>query len=243
MVKKTPVKSGSSRDVDAFLAKAQEVASAHNSAENQPPTGRLIFALDATASRQPTWDMACHIQTGMFQATDTLGGLQVQLVYYRGFGECRAGKWQTDGDGLAKQMQAIECVGGITQIKRLLRHAVKQNKKQKINAVVFVGDAFEEDIDDICHHAGILGLAGVPVFMFQENNDSEAHQAFHQIAKLTNGAHCHFDMSSADKLRDLLAGVAIYASGGLKALKQLGGHNQTLVKLLENHHENQNRTD
>ena len=43
--------------------------------------GRLIFALDATASREPTWDRACRIQGEMFEATAALGGLDIQLVF------------------------------------------------------------------------------------------------------------------------------------------------------------------
>ena len=55
--------------------------------------GRLIFAMDATASREPTWDHACHIQGEMFRETQALGGLEIQLIYYRGFGECKASPW------------------------------------------------------------------------------------------------------------------------------------------------------
>ena len=43
--------------------------------------GRLLFAMDATASREPSWDQACHLQAEMFGATDGLGGLEVQLVF------------------------------------------------------------------------------------------------------------------------------------------------------------------
>src|SRR5579864_1892099 len=62
--------------------------------------GRLIFALDATASRQPSWDNACRLQGEMFEATAALGGLDVQLVFYRGFRECKASRWLTDAAGL-----------------------------------------------------------------------------------------------------------------------------------------------
>jgi hypothetical protein len=42
---------------------------------------RLIFALDATASREPTWDSACRIQGEIFEATAAIGGLDLQLAY------------------------------------------------------------------------------------------------------------------------------------------------------------------
>ena len=71
--------------------------------------GRLIFAMDATMSRQPTWDMALAQQADMFKAVKTVGGLDVQLVYFRGAGECRASKWVGDPEALAQLMTAVEC--------------------------------------------------------------------------------------------------------------------------------------
>ena len=99
---------------------------------------------------------------------------------------------------------------------------MKETKKRKVNALVFVGDCVEEDVDELCHLAGQLGVLGVPVFAFHEGNDMAAMQAFRQFARLTNGAYCSFDASSADQLRELLAAVAVYAAGGLKALQHYG---------------------
>ena len=67
-----------------------------------PLRGRLIFAIDATASRQPTWDLALGLQADMFRAVKEVGGLDVQLVYFRGFGETRASKWVSDPEALAR---------------------------------------------------------------------------------------------------------------------------------------------
>ena len=55
-------------------------------------------------SRQPTWDQALHIQAEMFDETAQIGGLDVQLVYFRGFDECRASKWAGDARELARMM-------------------------------------------------------------------------------------------------------------------------------------------
>lgn len=203
-------------DVDAFLDKVRRATPAQ---PKQPgKRGRLIFAMDATASRQPTWDQACHIQADMFQETAAIGGLEVQLVYYRGFGECKASKWQVDGRGLGRLMTGVHCLGGRTQIKRVLSHALLETEREKVHAVVFVGDAFEENIDTVCHQAGELGLKGVPVFLFQEGANPVARQAFQQVAKLTNGAWCSFDLASPRQLRDLLSAVAVYATGGHQAM-------------------------
>ena len=119
-------------------------------------------------------------------------------------------------------MTAVKCLGGQTQIGKVLNHALKETKRKRINALVFVGDCMEEDVDKLCHTAGQLGLQGVPAFMFQEGPDLIAARAFKQIAKLTNGAYCAFDSSSAQQLRELLSAVAIFAAGGRLALEDYG---------------------
>jgi hypothetical protein len=180
--------------------------------------GRLIFAMDATASRQPSWDRACHIQSQMFVETAQLGGLEIQLAFYRGFGEFHAAPWHHTADALLGEMRQVFCVGGRTQLGKVLRHARKEAKSGKVDALVFVGDAFEEDIDKVCHVAGELGVLGVPCFIFHERGEPNAARAFRQIAHLTHGAYCRFDAASPQQLRDLLAAVAVFAAGGRKAL-------------------------
>jgi hypothetical protein len=102
-----------------------------------------------------------------------------------------------------------------------------------VQALVFVGDAMEEAIDHLCAVAGELGLLGVPVFAFQEGHDAEAERAFREIARLTRGAYCRFDMSAAHELAELLRAVAAYAAGGMKALADLKARNSRgAVKLL-----------
>jgi hypothetical protein len=194
--------------------------------------GRLIFAMDATASREPTWDRACHIQGQMFEETANLGGLEVQLVFYRGFGECRASPWVASSRDLVAKMTAVRCLGGQTQISRVLKHAVAETKKTKVNALVFVGDCVEEDIDALCHLAGQLGVLGVPCFMFHEGNDPIARSAFTQIAKLSGGAYCSFDAASAHMLRELLSAVAVFAAGGRRALENYGKRAGAEVRLI-----------
>src|SRR5690606_14248271 len=88
--------------------------------------GRLLFAIDATASREPTWDIACQIQAEMFRETDGLGGLAVQLAFYRGFGELKATGWLDSADALIARMVKVRCLAGRTQIARMLRHALKE---------------------------------------------------------------------------------------------------------------------
>ncbi|MGM0560120.1 MAG: VWA domain-containing protein [Pseudomonadota bacterium] len=208
---------GRSREVDDFLQKVRSMP-AQGSGQAAGQRGRLIFSLDATASRQPTWDQAMDLQAEMFSQSGSLGGLDVQLAFYRGFGECKASRWHSEPGGLLKAMTAVQCLAGRTQIARLLRHARSENAKKKVSALVFIGDCVEEDVDELGHLAGELKLIGVPCFLFQEGQDPTATQAFAQIAKLSGGAHCRFDAGSARQLKDLLGAVAVYASGGMKAL-------------------------
>ncbi|HEX9646388.1 MAG TPA: VWA domain-containing protein [Alphaproteobacteria bacterium] len=181
--------------------------------------GRLIFALDATASREPTWDRACHIQAEMFTETAALGTLAVQLVYFRGFGEFDSSPFEVASEALLKRMVAVFCLGGRTQIARVLRHGLRESAREKVDALVYVGDCCEESVDELCALAGELGLHGVPAFMFHEGHDAIAERAYRQIARLTGGVYCRFDASSADTLRQLLSAVAVYAVGGRAALE------------------------
>ncbi len=217
-----------SRNVDAFLRKVAATGAARPAGER----GRLIFAMDATASREPTWDHACHIQAEMFKETSALGGLEIQLVYYRGFGEFRAGNWATSGDALLKAMTGVFCLAGHTQIRKVLKHAIAECKKKKVDALVFVGDCLEEDLDALGQLAGELGLLGVPCFMFHEGRDDIAARAFQQIARLSGGAFCPFDSRSAKQLRDLLSAVAVYAAGGRRALADYSARHGGVVARL-----------
>jgi len=227
MAKKLPVAGAkppaesSDREVDAFLDRlAMTPAPIHGGARGR--RGRLIFALDATASRQPTWDQACHIQAEMFAAAAAVGGLDIQLVFFRGFGECKAGRWISEPGELIKRMTRVTCLGGRTQIGKVLKHTLREAGKGPVDALVFVGDAMEENIDSLCHRAGQLGLLGVPAFMFHEGHDSTAGNAFRQMAQLSGGAYARFDLGSATMLSKLLSAVAVYAAGGRAALEAAG---------------------
>ena len=211
---KLPKKS-TGTDVNAFLAKVATTPIINKGKE----PGRLIFALDATASRGPTWDHACQLQGEMFRETASLGGLEIQLAYFRGFGEFKVSPWTNDSMSLLQQMTGVFCLAGETQIRKVLQHTVKETKNKSVNALVYVGDCVEEDIDKLGAVAGELGLLGVPVFIFQEGYDSIAEFAFKQVAKLSNGAFCRLDQFSAKNLRELLNAVAIFAAGGRMALE------------------------
>ena len=189
------VEPAKSESVDAFLAAVKKMPVASGE-------GRLVFAMDATMSRQPTWDSALSIQGQMFMETKKAGGLAVQLVYFRGFNECKASRWVSDPEALANMMSKVDCRGGNTQIGRVLTHVKNEAAKGKVNAVIFVGDACEENVDGLCQKAGEIGLLGVPLFMFQEGSDGVAERAFKEIAKLTRGDYFRLDSASPKVLAE-----------------------------------------
>lgn len=222
-----PGAKSSASEISAFLANARALASKAGGGN-----GRLVFALDATMSRQPTWDLACQLQVDMFREAGTIGGLEVRLVYFRGLNECRASPWISDTGQLARLMTRIHVEGGHTQIGRVLSETRREAVKEGVRALVFVGDAMEENIDALCAKAGELGLLKVPCFMFQEGGDPVAETAFREIAKLSGGAYCRFDPGAAAQLRELLRAVAAYAAGGRKALARLSQSERSASVLL-----------
>src|ERR1700709_1866708 len=128
-----------SEEIAAFVAKAKAM-----SPRAAGGKGRLVFALDATMSRQPTWDMACSLQADMFREAASVGSLDIRLVYYRGMNECRATHWISDSTKLAKLMSKIDCQGGNTQIGRVLSETRREAVASAVRAVVVVADATHE---------------------------------------------------------------------------------------------------
>jgi len=212
----------SAQEIEAFLAEVSRAPAIIGSTDQ----GRLIFALDATLSRQPTWDTASHIQSEMFSATRDIGGLAIQLCYYRGFAEFEASDWLRNTTLLLQQMNSVHCRAGRTQIERMLTHALQETRQQKVQAVVFIGDCVEEEVDRLFPPAGELGMLGTPVFMFQEGNELVTKRTFKRIAELSGGAWCRFDRDSAQQLKDLLTAVAVFASGGRRALEDFAQRRQ-----------------
>ena len=212
--------------IDAFLVEARRVGPVAAS------TPRLVFALDATMSRQPTWDVASGVQAAMFDAAAAVGGLCVQLVYFRGFGECRSSRWVADPRALRDLMGRIRCESGATQIRRVLTHVVEEAGRQPVKALIYVGDAIEEAMDGLCSEAGQLGLLGVKAFMFHEGGDPAVAQGFAEVARLTGGAAIAFDAGAPASLEALLRAVAAYAAGGAAALSRLAARDAGARRLV-----------
>jgi len=156
------------------------------------PRGRLVFSIDATASRQRAWHIARDLQAKMFIEAGSVGTLNLQLVYYGG-SVCRASRWASRGEELARWMSPIQCETGVTQIERVLRHALREHERTPVQGITFIGDAMEEDLGVLGALADELGTAGVPLHMFQEGNDAAVRNAFRLLALKTGGTHSAFN--------------------------------------------------
>jgi hypothetical protein len=211
--------------VDKFLAEAVK----------KPATvrGNLVFALDATASRQPTWDIASHLTGQMFVEVSAIGTLDVQAVYFRGAhnidAECKASNWMSNPKQLAAYMTGVTCKGGLTQISRVLDHVLRESNQRKIGALVYVGDCCEEPREHLVPLARRLADLGIPIFVFQEGHDPEAEPIFREITQITKGAFGRFDQSSSKILGELLKAVAVFTTGGVAALERQGSEAAKLL--------------
>jgi hypothetical protein len=186
----------------------------------------LVLAIDATASRQPTWDRACTLQAEIFAAATAAAKVQVQLLYFRGLDECRASQWFGNSTDLNNSMVKITCQGGHTQIRKALKHARKEADSGGLRGMLFVGDAFEEQayVDNMLGDAQALGLKGVPVFMLQEGDEREAERVFKMIAHASGGVHLKFDSNAPSQMAKLLQAVGAYlATGNMEEIKALAG--------------------
>ncbi|MCY4097991.1 MAG: VWA domain-containing protein [Rhodospirillales bacterium] len=200
-------------DIDAFL----------EAVRTAPPAtrgrGRLLFALDATMSREGTWDQAAAVQADLFREAGRVGGLSVQLMWFRGVGEFQVCPWTAEPADLVREMTAVRCRAGLTQISRALSHAAVEHERVPVAAMVYAGDACEEPADPLVAQAGVLGMQGLRLFMFQEGHDPVAADVFQAVAKVSGGAYARFGPGSAATLRALLQATAVYAAGGLRALQ------------------------
>ena len=120
---------------------------------------RMIFALDATVSREPTWEMAGKLHREMGAV---LGNLTLQLVFFRG-DECKASGWVAGGQRLAELMTKVRCATGYTQIGRVLQHVLTESREHTIRAVIYIGDCCEEAGEELFGLAEQLKRDGMDV--------------------------------------------------------------------------------
>lgn len=183
---------------------------------------RLLFAMDATASREASWNVAKEITGAMFEAVP--GELDVALAYHSGGRLREMTPFSSEARAFLDKVQAVRCSAGRTALNEILDKAAKA---PRIKALIYIGDCFEEDPAEAIEIAQQLKLKGVRCFIFHDTSSQSqgydtqsAHRVFEQIARITGGALLSFDETSPDLVRELLAAIAIYAAQGIKALQQ-----------------------
>lgn len=208
------------------LSVLDQLNSAAEAAKTPSGSGRIVFGIDATGSREAQWETARRVQSAMFTEAAKFGSLSLQLVYFHGADTCRASRWTSSADVLAQLMSSIHCQAGGTQINKVLSRAIAEHEKAPISALVYIGDAQEEQefvLRDLAHQLKC------PAFFFQEGEDSYVTRQFRDLATITKGGFAFFDSSAPATLSELLKAVAAFATGGLRALRAQGTEAATLL--------------
>ena len=189
------------------------------------PRGRLMFALDATASREPTWAIARDLQAKMFREAAPIGRLDCPAGLLSGrrvpsveMGVKRGATRATDEpDRLSGRLyadwQGPRACTSRDRESRQSRHWYSSATPWKRTS------------STLAAMAGKLGTQGVPIFLFQEGRDAAVRSAFRLLALKSGGAYFEFnpDASRAvEQLSEQLNAVARLAVGDAEALERIG---------------------
>ena len=172
---------------------------------------RLIFAIDATASRAAAYEAAKSLTDVLFSAIP--GGLDVALAVHGGNRLHTFTDFSSDFSMFRSRAAAISCIAGETRFVEILEKA----KLRKAAVLIYIGDAFEENVSRA--RAAANALAGrTRVIILQDGDDHGAGAVFGEIAGITGGAVLPFDHAATAYLRDLLSAIAILAICGEEGL-------------------------
>lgn len=183
---------------------------------------RLLFAMDATASREQSWNVALEITGAMFEAVP--GALDVALAYHGGGRVREVTPFSSNAKAFLDKVQQVRCIAGVTALNQVLDRATQIGG---LKALIYIGDCFEENSTLAVEFAQQLKLRGVRCFMFHDTSSGgqgydvqTANTVFASIAQITGGALLPFDENSPDLVKALLEAIAVYAAQGIKALEQ-----------------------
>lgn len=189
---------------------------------------RIGFVIDATGSRSDTWEQAQAVQRRMFDATARLSRLHVRLVHFGGKELIDHG-WAVAPRNLSAAMAGVRCAAGMTQIVPALRTLIEGAPEDRPQAVVLVGDCFEEEIADASSIATAYKAAGITIHALHEGDDRLARRVFEGLAGVTGGRFFRF--GSELPLGELMEALAVLTAGGEKALLRLT-NNRAVALLL-----------
>ena len=177
---------------------------------------RMVFGIDATASREHAWDTARTVTDSLFSAAP--GGIEVALAAHGGNRLSLFTGFHTDVAPLRRAAAAITCEKGMT---RLLDMAEATLQHPGVRALVYVGDCFEEDPLRAMVLADRMRLRGIRLVVLHDLSSAAREDAhfFAVMAARTGGLVLPFDAASLDALRDVLASLAAYVAGGTALLR------------------------
>ena len=193
---------------------------------------RLVFAVDATASREPAWTAARQVTDALVKALP--GELDVALAVHGGSRVHTFTAFTANPATLRDRAAGIACEAGTTRLLPILAASLRQ---QAVRVVIYVGDVFEESVVEARRLADLMGHQGTKLIVLHDTADPSARrdvEVFWDFAKRTGGCVLPFDASAPGRLRDLLSAVAVYAVGGEKLLRQRRHELPGAVALLEN---------
>ncbi len=182
-----------------------------------PGRPRLVFGFDATASREPAWETARQVTDTLVRAVP--GQLDVALAVHGGGTLHTFTDFTSNPNTLRDRAASIRCRSGATRLLAILQRALAA---PGVRAVTYIGDVYEESPTRGRRLADEMGRRGTKLFVLHDVADWTARrdaEIFLDLARRTGGCVLPFDASAPDRLRELLAAVAVYAVGGTKLLK------------------------
>jgi hypothetical protein len=192
---------------------------------------RLIFGVDATASREPAWAAARTVTDALVKALP--GELDVALAVHGGSMLHTFTEFTANPNTLRDRAAGIACISGMTRLLPILSRALSN---AGVRVVVYIGDVFEESPGRGRKLADAMGLKGIKLIVLHDTADWNARrdaEVFLDLARRTGGCVVPFDANAAARLRELLAAVAVYAVGGAEMLEERRGDMPGAVLLLE----------
>jgi hypothetical protein len=210
----------------AALGHAEPLAESGN-----PARPRLVFAVDATASREPAWAAARKVTDALVKALP--GELDVALAVHGGSRVHTFTAFTSDATTLRDRAAGVTCEAGLTRLLPILSVSLKQ---PGVRVVIYIGDVFEESVSQGRRLADAMGAQGAKLIVLHDTADPASRrdvEVFWDLAKRTGGCVLPFDANAPGRLRDLLSAVAVYAVGGEKLLRQRRHELPGAVALLE----------
>ena len=186
----------------------------------------ICFVIDATGSRQASWQQAQRTQAEMFDAVKTAGNLKLSIVCHRGGSVKDLGSFASPDDA-KRRMAEVSCESGNTRIVDSLQSALGK----KPSTIIMVGDCFEESFTDLQKVCTQLAAQKIRVYAFVEGNESSGQRAYKMAADMTDGIFQPF--GSGLDLSDLCVAAAVFDVGGQQAFDKLIASGHKGAKALE----------